>query len=106
MTEISNSGQSRGSFAVVKEPHAAAKVHVAAKGSHTATWPRRKNGPASGSPQCSGATQQQRASPQSSSATLRRSYYSQHEKCCVLFCSAIPLFQGLVYWTNEYLISV
>ena len=47
-----------------------------------------------------------RASSQSSSAMPRRSYCSQHEKCCVLFCSSIPLFQGLVRWTNEDSISV
>ena len=28
------------------------------------------------------------------------------EKCCILFCYAIPLFQGLVHWTNEDPISV
>ena len=35
-------------------------------------------------------------SPWRSTAMLWRSYCSQHEKCHVLFCSAIPLFQGLV----------
>ena len=36
----------------------------------------------------------------------RRSYCSQPKKCYVLFCSAIPLFQGHVHWTNEDPISV
>ena len=36
-----------------------------------------------------------------SSGSPQRSYSTRHRKCCVLFCSVIPLFQGLVYWTNE-----
>ena len=44
--------------------------------------------------------------PQHSSATQRRNYCSQHGNFRVLFCFAIPLFRGLVYWTNEDPISV
>ena len=40
------------------------------------------------------------------SGTPRRSYCSQRVDFCVLFCFAIPLFGGLVYWTNEDPISV
>ena len=40
------------------------------------------------------------------SGTPRRSHYLQHGNVCVLFRFTIPLFQGLVYWTNEDLISV
>ena len=73
------SRQDRGSFVTEKGPLAAAKSFAAAR-------PGGKNGSASGSP--------------------LQSYCSQHEKCCVLFYSAILLFQVLVYWTNEDPISV
>ena len=53
------------------------KVLAVARDPFTAAKPRGKVSPASGSPW--------------------QSYCSQHEKCCVLFCSTIPLFQGLVY---------
>ena len=33
-----------------QESYTAAKVHVAAKGSHVAAWPRRRKGSVSGSP--------------------------------------------------------
>ena len=56
--EISNSRQFQGSFAAAKGPHAVAKVHAATKGSHTATWLRRKNGPTMGSPRRSEAMPQ------------------------------------------------
>ena len=87
-TKREKSGQLRGSFVAEKRSLAAAKVLEVARDPLAATKPRGKVGPASGS-----------GSP-------RRSYCSQHEKCCVLFCSAISLFQGLVYWTNEDPISV
>ena len=83
----------RGSFTTAKSPFTVAKVLVVAKDPHAAARLRRRVWPFSGS-------------PQRSSASSRRSYYSQHEKCCVLVCSTIPLFQGLVYWTNEDPISV
>ena len=62
---INKSGQDWGSFAAVKGPLAVAKqCFIAAR-------PSGKNGPASGLP--------------------RRSYCSQHEKCCVLvlFCYSV-----------------
>ena len=64
---IKKSGQDRGSFTAVKGPLAAAKQCF------VAVRPSGKNGPASGSP--------------------RRSYCSQHEKCCVLvlFCYSVAL---------------
>ena len=71
-TKKEKSGQLRKSFATEK-------VLAAARDPLAATKPRGKVGLTSGSP--------------------RRSYYSHHEKCCVLFCSAIPLFQGLL-WEN------
>ena len=39
-------------------------------------------------------------------ATPRRSTVHSMENFCVVFCFAIPLFQGLVYWTNKDPISV
>ena len=44
--------------------------------------------------------------PRRSKATPRRSYCSQHGNFGVLFFFAIPLFQRLVYYTNEDPISV
>ena len=63
-----------------------------AKGSHAAVWPRRKNGPTSGSLR----------------RVLRCGVATVHsmENCCVLFCFVILLFQGHVYRTNEDPISV
>ena len=83
---IKKSRQDRGSFVTEKGPLAAAKSFTTAKQCFAAARPDGKNGSASGSP--------------------LQSYCSQHEKCCVLFCSAILLFQVLVYWTNEDPISV
>ena len=39
---------------------------------------------------------------------VRRGVATVHsmENFCVLFCFAIPLFRGLVYWTNDDPISV
>ena len=52
-----------------------------------------------GKPQRSNAMPRRRFTPQ-------RSYCSQRVDFCVLFFFAIPLFQGLAYWINEYPISV
>ena len=81
------------SFIVAKRPLAAAKVLVAAKDPHTAARPRRR-------------IFHPRVCRNKAELRSLRSHCSQHEKCCVLFCSAIPLFQGLFHWTNEDPISV
>ena len=56
--------------------------------------------PASGSPQHRNTT------PQRSSATPRRSTVHSMANFDALFRFAIPLFRGLVYWTNEDPVSV
>ena len=61
---------------------------------------------ASGTPRRSKSMPRQRPMPQRRSATPQLSYCSHCVDFCVLFCFAILLFRGLVYWTNEDPISV
>ena len=71
-----NFGQCWGSFAAVKGPLAAAKVH-------TTAWPNGEFG---------------HSRVRRSEELLRgEATIHSNEKCCVLLCSAISLFQGLVY---------
>ena len=58
---------------------------------------------ASGTPRHSKAKLQRRLTSQHSNATPWRSTVHKH---VFLSCFAIPLFEGLVYWTNEDPISV
>ena len=64
---------------------------------------KRRLGQALGTPRRSKATSWLRPTPQRSSATLWLSIVHRH---VFLSCFAIPLFRGLVYWTNEDPISV
>ena len=57
----------------------------------------------SSTPRHSKATPQRRPTPQRTGATPWRSTVHRH---VLLSCFAIPLFRGLVHWTNEDPISV